>query len=81
MEPDWNNYTMDINMDMGGAGLLDESFDIPLSTFDFQSAAPSLPEGNYFSQELISLGLQEPLPPNQMQDELYDAPPDILLLC
>jgi hypothetical protein len=31
---------------------------------------PALPEGNFFSQELISLGLQEPLPPDQMINDL-----------
>jgi hypothetical protein len=72
---------MDINIDMGTDGLLDESFNVPLSAFDFQPAAPSVPEGDFFSQELISLGLQEPLPPNQMVDELYVPTPEVLLLC
>jgi hypothetical protein len=72
---------MDMNMDMGTGGILDESFDIPLSAFDFQPAAPSMPEGDFFSQELISLGLQEPLPPNQMVDELYGTLPRLLLHC
>jgi hypothetical protein len=68
-EPDWNNFTMDMNMDVGD-DMLDPAFDIPLSAFDYQSVPPALPEGNFFSQELISLGLQEPLPPDQMINDL-----------
>jgi hypothetical protein len=75
------DMNMDMNMDLETGGLLDESFNVPLSAFDFDSTAPSLPEGNFFSQELISLGLQEPLPPNQMIDELYGTITDLLLLC
>jgi hypothetical protein len=62
---------MDMNIDMENGGMLDESFDMPPSAFDFQPAPPSVPEGNFFSQEIIGLGLQEPLPPDVMVEELY----------
>lgn len=72
---------MDMSMDMGDAPLLEETFDIPLSGFDYQPAAAPLPEGNFFSQALISLGLQEPLPPNQMINDLYGTLHHNLLRC
>lgn len=62
---------MDMNVDMGDAGMLGQDFNISLSAFDFPPAAPSIPEGDFFSQEIISLGLSEPLPPQEMIDELY----------
>lgn len=62
---------MDMNMEMGNTGMLDESFNVPLSAFDYQPAPNALPEGDFFSQELISLGLSEPLPPQEMIDNLY----------
>lgn len=61
---------MDMNIDMGNVGVLDESFNIPLSAFDLQPAPNTLPEEDFFSQELIRLGLSEPLPPQEMIDEL-----------
>jgi hypothetical protein len=67
-EADWNNYPMDINMenmDFDEDALLD--FPIPESAYTFQ---PQIPNGDFFSQEVISLGLQEPLPPDEMIDEL-----------
>jgi hypothetical protein len=60
-----------MNMDMGNIGMLDEAFNMPISSFDYQPAPSALPEGNFFSQELISLGLLESLPPQQMIDDLY----------
>ena len=61
---------MDLNIDMGNIEMLDQSFNVPLSGFDYQPDPNALPEGHYFSQELMSLGLSEPLPPQQMIDDL-----------
>lgn len=41
------------------------------SEFDFKAAPSSTTPGAFVSQELISLGLQEPLPTDQAQDELW----------
>jgi hypothetical protein len=57
---------MDIDMEFEDDALLD--FPIPEPTFTFQ---PEMPNGDFFSQEVISLGLQEPLPPDEMVEELY----------
>ncbi|RDL34407.1 Uncharacterized protein BP5553_07535 [Venustampulla echinocandica] len=51
---------------------IDGSLDIEQWAFTFQPAAPSFPMEDPLSQELISLGLEEPLPPQQMIDELHD---------
>jgi hypothetical protein len=56
---------MDMNMDFEGDPLLD--FPMPESTFAFQ---PQMPTGDFFSQEIISMGLQEPLPPDEMIADL-----------
>jgi hypothetical protein len=65
---------MDMNVEMG-TGMLDESFNVPLTAFDYQPAPNAPPGGEFFSQELISLGLSEPLPPQQMIDDLYASTP------
>jgi hypothetical protein len=60
---------MDMN-EPGSLGMMDESLNVPLSAFDYQPDPNALLEGDFFSQELISLGLSEPLPPVQMMDDL-----------
>jgi hypothetical protein len=64
-EPDWNSYPTDMNMDFESDPLL--NFPISDSTFTFQ---PQIPTGDFFSQEIISMGLQEPLPPDEMIADL-----------
>ncbi len=68
---EWNDLGMDMNLDLDGGDILD-SFDMMQSGFGFQTlGAPSeIPIGDGYSQELLSLGLQEPLPPQDMIDEL-----------
>jgi hypothetical protein len=61
---------MDINMDFEDDTLLD--FTMPESTYTFQPQIQSfMPEPDVFSQELLSQGLQEPLPPDEMINELH----------
>lgn len=62
---------MDMNIDMGDDGLLDGTFNLNAGGFDFSPPGPSIPMGDLFSQELLELGLQEPLPPQEMMDELH----------
>ena len=69
---------MDLNMEMGN-GMLEESFNVPISAFDYQPAPSALSGGDFFSQDLISLGLSEPLPPQQMIDDLYASLPEFNL--
>jgi hypothetical protein len=74
MEADWNTLGMDMNLDIDDADLLDPSFQIP--QFGMESSGPlPMQSGDYFtqSQDLLALGLQEPLPPQEMMDELYVA--------
>jgi hypothetical protein len=63
----------DIDVDIDDA-MLESAF--PTEQFDFSflqplHPSPSLPAGNPLAQELISLGLDEPLPPQHIIDELY----------
>jgi hypothetical protein len=60
---------MDMNLDIGDAGIMDPSFDVSQAGFGLKREA-SIPMGDFFSQELLALGLQEPLPPPDMMDEL-----------
>lgn len=64
VEADWNSLGMDLDEQ-----LLDPAFDISQPGFGLD-AAPSMQIGDFRSFELISLGLQEPLPPQDMIDEL-----------
>lgn len=70
-EPDWNAIAMDmdISLDIGISGGMDSTFDIPQAGFGLQNE-PLMSSGDFFSQELLALGLQEPLPPQDMMDEL-----------
>jgi hypothetical protein len=60
---------MDIPLEDGG--ILNESLNMDPAGFDFANLAPSLPMGDPFSHDLIALGLDEPLPPQDMMNELY----------
>ncbi|KAE8454281.1 hypothetical protein EG329_005206 [Mollisiaceae sp. DMI_Dod_QoI] len=71
MDADWNDLTMDMNIDMGDDGLLDDTFDLNSAGFGFQPLDPTIPMGDFFSHELLELGLQEPLPPQEMMDDLH----------
>jgi hypothetical protein len=58
-----------MNLDLDD-GLLDPSTDISTPGFDLSAPAPTMLGGDFGSCELIALGLQEPLPPQDMMDEL-----------
>jgi hypothetical protein len=69
---DWNGIGMDINLDLDlDDTLLDPSFDISQPGLDFSVPAPTISADYFGSYELIGLGLQEPLPPQDMMDELH----------
>jgi hypothetical protein len=70
-QTDWNNLGMDMNLDLDDDGLLDPSYDISQPGFGFSTPAPAMPIDDFGSFDLIGLGLQEPLPPQQMMDELH----------
>ena len=70
IEADWNALGMDMNLGMGDTNFLDPNFDVSQAGADFQTTGPTLPMGDFFSQELLELGLREPLPPQDMIDEL-----------
>ena len=57
---------LDISNDAMDSGFGNEQFD-----FTPIPSPPSIPVGNPMSQELISMGLDEPLPPQHIIDELY----------
>jgi hypothetical protein len=72
-ETDWNGLSMDMNLDLDldDGGLLDPSFDISQPGLGFSAPAPNMPTDYFGSYELIGLGVQEPLPPQDMMDELH----------
>ena len=57
-------------MARGDGGLFNEPLNMQSLGVGFEGLAPSLSTEDHFSQELISLGLQEPLPPQDLMDEL-----------
>jgi len=69
-EPDWNamNLDMDLNM-MNATSGVDNTFDASNDMFGLPKD-PINPSGDYFSTELLALGLQEPLPGQDVMDEL-----------
>ncbi|KAI9641400.1 hypothetical protein NHQ30_010202 [Ciborinia camelliae] len=67
-DPDWGAMNIDMDMNFTDEGLQDLGFDILDGNLGTGS---SLPIGDFFSQEVISLGLQEPLPPESLMDDLY----------
>jgi hypothetical protein len=68
IEPDWN--TLGMNYGYADDPLFTPGMEMPQSGYNFQEPGPSTATGDFFSQELLSLGLQEPLPPQDMMDEL-----------
>lgn len=88
IEADWNPLGMDLDMDMDlnidydDPTLLDPEFNIPATAFGLQDAALPLVNDFSSSQELLGLGLDEPLPPQVMINELYFShdPPSSKLL-
>lgn len=67
-DPDWGAMNIDMNMNFADEGLQGLGFDIMNGNL---GSVSSVPVGDYFSQEVISLGLQEPLPPESLMDDLY----------
>ncbi len=60
---------MDMNIDMDDPTLMNTTFDLPTVDFGLQDQPLPL-DDNFFSQELLELGLDEPLPPQDMINEL-----------
>lgn len=74
LEPDWDALADNMDIPLEDGGILHASLDMHnmhAAGFDFPSLAPSLPLGDPFSHDLIALGLDEPLPPQDMINELY----------
>ena len=59
-----------MNTKIGDESVMDASFERAQADFSFQTPDPSLLGGDFFSHEVISLGLEEPLPPEDMIEEL-----------
>lgn len=71
---------MDMNIDLDDPTLLGSGFEMPSTGFGAPEPEPS-PANNYLSQELLQLGLDEPLPPQDMIDELYISLASCKLTC
>ena len=67
--PDWNTVGMDMNLDLNDTGILDPAFDISNDGFGYQ--APHISMDGFGSYDLMSLGVQEPLPAQDVMDELH----------
>lgn len=79
VEADWNDLSVDMNLknvemeiDFNDVQLPD--YPLPEPSYNFLDPIPG---GDFFSQEVISLGLQEPLPPDDMIDNLYFTLPTL----
>jgi len=70
LEPNWDILADNMDMALGDGGLLSEPLNMQPPGCGFEGLAPSVPIEDHFSQELISLGLQEPLPPQDLMDDL-----------
>jgi Fungal Zn(2)-Cys(6) binuclear cluster domain len=71
-EADWNiGMDMNLDLDLDNDRLLDPSFDISQPGLGFSVPAATIPMDYFGSYELIGLGLQEPLPPQEVMDELH----------
>lgn len=74
IETDWNFMAKDLDLDMGldmGDAVLNTSYHAEQFEYRPQPTPPAAPVEAPLSQELISLGLDEPLPPAYIMDELY----------
>ncbi|TGO07359.1 hypothetical protein BTUL_0288g00080 [Botrytis tulipae] len=67
-DPHWTAMNMDMDMNFTDEGIQNIGYNILSGNV---GAEPSVPIGDYFSQDVISLGLQEPLPPDNLMDELF----------
>lgn len=65
--PNWD--AMNLDMDMGSTRGPNDPFDNSTDLFALPKD-PINPNGDFFSQELLALGLQEPLPTQDIMDEL-----------
>lgn len=69
---DWTiGMDMNLDLDLDDDGLLDPSFDISQPGLDFSVPAPAMPTDYFGNYELMALGLQEPLPPQDVMDDLH----------
>jgi len=66
-ETGWNSFPLDMHVDFQDETFMDQSFGIPNSVYSLESGMPS---SDFSTQEVISLGLQEPLPPDEMVNDL-----------
>ncbi|KAM3082049.1 hypothetical protein ACMFMG_004504 [Clarireedia jacksonii] len=71
VSPGWNAMNMDMDINCNDGELQNLVFDMLQGNMGGIGAEPNVPIGDYFSQEIVSLGLQEPLPPDSLMSELY----------
>jgi len=64
------DMNMSMNMDFGS----DAFMDLPHPAQDLTFQDDQVPTGNLFSQDMVALGLDEALPPDEMIEELYEWP-------
>ena len=66
-DANWDTLAMEMNIDFTDGGIGDKEFGTAPKEPKDQSTMPC---GDFFSQEVISLGLEEPLPPDDLVEEL-----------
>lgn len=71
IETDWDSIAKDLDLDLDLDTVLDPSFHTEPFEYRSQPTPQAAPAEVPLSQELISLGLDEPLPPAYIIDELY----------
>ncbi|CZS93123.1 uncharacterized protein RAG0_03541 [Rhynchosporium agropyri] len=83
IEADWNTLGMDLNMemaleidmdintDLNNPTMLNPGYDMPSTGYNIPYAEPLAENNQNYPQELLELGLEEPLPPQEMIDDLH----------
>ena len=60
-EPDWNTLSLDMHVDFEDDAFMGTDFNLP---------SAQLPAEGFYTQEMVNLGLEEALPPDEMVEEL-----------
>ena len=75
-DPEWNSFPLDmdtnINMSMNMDYGNDAYMDLPNPADDLAFQVNQVFANVQYSQEMVGLGLDEALPPDEMIDELYE---------
>ena len=64
MQGDWDDIPADMNIDFGNDTFINQALDMP------DTLEPALPTADLWAQDTSGLDLQEPLPPDEIVNDL-----------